>query len=147
MDTLFMTSPSQTTSLWCYPKPLNSGYPSPIFPLVSTDTLRLTLLMHTFNDDNNIGNDSKLEFRLLLYSAGTDTQTDTGTAVTLGAIKYKNKKQSKKKFHLNHTFEYNPPKSASYICYTLQFRQMKPTTLIGNESNIVFNAVQLPAIQ
>ena len=32
-----------------------------------------------------------------------------------------------------------------YIGYTLQFRQAKPTSpLLGNESNIVFTAVQLP---
>jgi hypothetical protein len=42
MDTLFMTSPSQTSSTWCYPKALINGYPSPIFPLVSADPLRIT---------------------------------------------------------------------------------------------------------
>ncbi len=32
-----------------------------------------------------------------------------------------------------------------YIGYTLQFRQTKPKSpLLGNESNIVFTAVQLP---
>jgi hypothetical protein len=145
MASLFMTSPSQTPApLWCHPKSTILGYPSPIFPLVSTDALRLTLLTHTFDDDNNIGNDLELQFRLLLYTAGTDTQTDTGTEAILGTIKYKDKKRSEKKFLLNHTFEYNPPKSASYICYTLQFKQIKPTTAIGNESDIVFNAVQLP---
>jgi hypothetical protein len=79
-----------------------------------------------------------------LYTSGTNTQTDSGTAVTLGTIKYKDKKRSEKKFLLNHLFEYNPPKTGVYICYTMQFRQIKPTTLIGNESNIIFNAVQLP---
>jgi hypothetical protein len=119
MDTLFMTSPSQTTSTWCYPKPLISGYPSPIFPLVSSDPLCITLLTHAFDTDNDIGNDLELKFCLLLYTAGTNTQTDVGTAVTLGTIKYKDKKRSKRKFRLNHAFEYNPPKTGIYICYTI----------------------------
>ena len=92
-----MTSPSQTTSTWCHPKEPVSGYPEPIFPLVSTDPLRITLLTHIFDDDSSIGNVLELDFHLLLYTAGTNTQTDSGTAATLGTIKYKDKKRSKKK--------------------------------------------------
>ena len=109
--------------------------------------MRITLLTHAFDTDNDIGNDLELKFRLLLYTAGTNTQTDAGTTVTLGTIKYKDKKRSERKFRLNHAFEYNPQKTGIYICYTIQFKQIKLTTAISNESNIVFNTVQLPKLQ
>ena len=144
-----MTSPAQTTTTWCYPKSCAVGYPTAMYPLISTDTLHLTILTHTFDDDNNIGNNLEMELRLLLYTAGTDTQSDEGTPAILGTINYWHStqpssqiKRSQKYFRTNHTFTYKP--SQSYIGYTLQFRQVKPTSpLLGNESNIVFTAVQL----
>ena len=83
-----MTSPSQTGTSWCYPKSCATGYPAPMFPLISTYTLHLTILTHVFDDDSDIGNNLELEFRLLLYTAGTDTQSDNGTPALLGIINY-----------------------------------------------------------
>ncbi len=145
-----MTSPSQTLSGWCYPKSHLAGYPAAMYPLVNTNTLHLTILTHTFDDDSAIGNNLELEYRLLLYTAGTDTQTDDGAPATLGVINYWHStmassqiKRSEKHFRINHTFTYKT--SQPYIGYTLQFRQIKPTApLLGNESDIVFTAVQIP---
>ena len=145
-----MTSPSQTSTSWCYPKSSAVGYPPPVFPLISTDTLHLTILTHAFDDDSDIGNNLEMEFRLLLYTAGTNTQADDRTPANLGIINYWHStdpssqiKRSEKYFRINHTFVYKP--TQPYIGYTLQFRQAKPASpLLGNESNIVFTAVQLP---
>jgi hypothetical protein len=139
VGTLNMTSPSQSTSGWCHAKPL-AGYPEPVYPIVGKNPLRLTLLTHVFDDDQVIGNDLELEFRLVMYTSGVDT----GTPITIGTIIYKDKKQSKKKrFLISELFEYKIPAAINYICYEIQFRQTKPTTLIGNESVLVFNAVQI----
>ncbi len=112
--------------------------------------MHLTILTHTFDDDSDVGNNLELEFRLLLFTAGTDTQADDGTSAILGTINYWHStqassqiKRSRKFFRINHTFTYKPPQP--YIGYVLEFRQVKPTSpLLGNESNIVFTAVQLP---
>ncbi len=143
-----MSSPAQTAGGWCHER-TSSGSVA-MYPLVSADTLHLTILTHTFDDDSPIGNKLELEFRLLLMTAGTDTQVDAGTAVNLGIINYWHStmpssqiKRSQKFFRINHTFIYKP--SQAYIGYVIQFRQVKPTSpLLGNESNIVFTAVQLP---
>ena len=121
-----------------------------MYPLVNTNTLHLTILTHTFDEDSPIGNELELEFRLLLYTAGTDTQVDNGTQANLGVINYWHStmpssqiKRSQKFFRINHTFTYKL--TDPYIGYVLQFRQVKPTSpLLGNESSIVFTAVQLP---
>jgi hypothetical protein len=144
MGTLYMTSPSQTTSTWCHTKEPISGYPIPIFPIVSADPLRLTILTHTFDSDDKIGNDLEMKFRLVLYTEGSNTQTN----VSLGTVKYVDKRRSGQKFLLNHLFEYTPPSTSTststYLAYELEFKQTKPVTLLGNESVRVFNAVQIP---
>ncbi len=145
-----MTSPAQTSTTWCHPKSYITGYPEPMFPLINTNTLHLTILTDTFDDDGAIGNNLEIQFRLLLYTAGTNTQADGGTPANLGIINYWHStdpssqiKRSKERFHINHTFTYKP--TQPYIGYTLQFKQIKPTSpLLNNESNIVFSAVQLP---
>ncbi len=144
-----MSSPSQSANGWCHERRSSTGSLS-MYPLTNTNTLHLTILTHTFDNDNDIGNNLELEFRLLLFMAGTDTQVDTGTPATLGVINYWHStmassqiKRSQKFFRINHTFIYKT--SQAYIGYALQFRQVKPTSpLIGNESNIVFSAVQIP---
>ncbi len=149
-STIYMTSPLQTSSRWCYPKVPLTGYPALMWPLTSKNALQLTILTHVFDDDNDIGNNLELEFRLLLYTAGTNTQTDNGTPVSLGRLNYGHStdpsskiKRSEGRFRINHTFLYKP--TQPYIGYTLQFKQIKPVSpLLGNESNIVFTAVQLP---
>ncbi len=121
-----------------------------MWPLTSKNALQLTILTHVFDDDNDIGNNLELEFRLLLYTAGANTQTDNGTPVSLGKLNYGHStdpsskiKRSEGRFRINHTFLYKP--TQPYIGYTLQFKQIKPVSpLLGNESNIVFTAVQLP---
>ncbi len=143
-----MSSPAQTTGGWCHER--SSSGSVAMYPLVSTNTLHLTILTHTFDDDSAVGNNLELEFRLLLFTAGTDTQADDGTSAILGTINYWHStqassqiKRSRKFFRINHTFTYKPPQP--YIGYVLEFRQVKPTSpLLGNESNIVFTAVQLP---
>ena len=143
-----MSSPAQTADGWCHER--SSSGSVAMYPLVSTNTLHLTILTHTFDDDSDIGNNLELEFRLLLFTAGTDTQVDAGTSATLGVLSYWHStqassqiKRSRKFFRINHTFIYKP--SQPYIGYVLEFRQVKPTSpLLGNESNIVFTAVQLP---
>ncbi len=149
-STLYMTSPAQTLGGWCHPKVPLTGYPQPMYPLTGENTLQLTILTHVFDNDNDIGNNLELEFRLLLYTAGTNTQTDNGTPLTLVKLNYGHStdptsqiKRSKERFRINHTFTYKP--TQTYIGYVIQFRQVKPTSqLLGNESNIVFTAVQLP---
>ncbi len=149
-STIYMTSPSQTPSRWCYPKAAITGYPALMWPLTSENTLQLTILTHVFDSDSDIGNNLELEFRLLLYTAGTNTQTDNGTPVSLGIINYWHStdltsqiKRSERRFRVDHTFFYKP--TDPYIGYTLQFKQIKPVSpLLSNESNIVFTAVQLP---
>ena len=143
-----MSSPAQTADGWCHER--SSSGSVAMYPLVNTNTLHLTILTHTFDDDSDVGNSLELEFRLLLFTAGTDTQADDGTSATLGIINYWHStqassqiKRSRKFFRINHTFTYKP--SQPYIGYVLEFRQVKPTSpLLGNESNIVFTAVQLP---
>ena len=145
-----MTSPAQTASRWCYPKSHLTGYPTAMYPLINTDTLHLTILTHAFDEDSVIGNNLEIQFRLLLYTAGTNTQVDDGTPANLGIINYWHStdptsqiKRSKERFRINHTFTYKP--TDPYIGYTLQFKQVKPKSpLLNNESNIVFTAVQLP---
>ena len=145
-----MTSPAQTASRWCYPKSHLTGYPTAMYPLINTDTLHLTILTHVFDEDSAIGNNLEIQFRLLLYTAGTNTQVDDGTPANLGIINYWHStdptsqiKRSKERFRINHTFTYKP--TDPYIGYTLQFKQIKPKSpLLNNESNIVFTAVQLP---
>ncbi len=107
-----MTSPSQTAGGWCRQK-ISSTVAYPMYPLVSTDTLHLTILTHTFDNDNDIGNNLELEFRLVLYTAGTNTQVDNGTPANLGIINYWHStdpssqiKRSQKFFRINHTFTY-----------------------------------------
>ena len=144
-----MSSPSQTPGGWCREKRSSTGS-LPMYPLVNTNTLHLTILTHTFDNDNDVGNNLELEFRLILYTAGTNTQVDDGTSANLGIINYWHStdpssqiKRSQRFFRINHTFVYRT--SQSYIGYALQFRQVKPVSpLLGNESNIVFTAVQLP---
>ncbi len=145
---MHMSSPGQSAYGWCHQR--SSSGSVAMYPLINTDTLHLTILTHTFDDDNDIGNNLELEFRLLLFTAGTDTQADTGTSVTLGTINYWHStlpssqiKRSRKFFRINHAFVYKP--TQPYIGYVLEFRQAKPTSpLLGNESNLVFTAVQLP---
>ncbi len=144
-----MTSPFQTTSRWCRPVGL-VGYPPPMFPLINTNTLHLTILTHAFDEDSAFGNNLEIQFRLLLYTAGTSAQSDDGTPANLGIINYWHStdptsqiKRSKERFRINHTFMYKP--TDPYIGYSLQFKQVKPKSpLLSNESNIVFTAVQLP---
>ncbi len=145
-----MSSPAQTTGTggWC--KERSASGSEAMYPLVNMNTLHLTILTHTFDNDSPIGNELELKFQLLLYTAGTDTQVDSGTQVNLGVINYWHStdpnsqiRRSQKFFYINHTFTYKP--TDPYIGYTLRFRQVKPTTpLLGNESQIVFTAVQLP---
>ena len=143
-----MSSPAQTLNGWCHER-TSSGSVA-MYPLVNRDTLHLTILTHTFDNDSDVGNSLELEFRLRLFTAGTDTQVDTGTSANLGIINYWHStdpssqiKRSQKFFHINHTFTYKP--AQTYIGYVIEFRQAKPTSpLLGNESNIVFTAVQLP---
>ena len=145
-----MTSPAQTASRWCYSKSHLTGYPTAMYPLINTNTLHLTILTHTFDEDSTIGNSLEIQFRLLLYTAGTNTQVDNGTPANLGIINYWHStdptsqiKRSKGRFRINHTFTYKP--TDPYIGYTLEFKQTKPKSpLLNNESNIVFTAVQLP---
>ncbi len=142
-----MSSPAQTVGGWCHERSASGSVA--MYPLVNMNTLHLTILTHTFDDDSPIGNKLELEFRLLLYTAGTNTRVDAGTAINLGVINYWHStmpsskiKRSQKFFRINHTFTYKL--TDPYIGYVLQFRQVKPTSpLLGNESHIVFTAVQL----
>ncbi len=134
-----MSSPAQSTAGWCKQR-ISSGSEA-MYPLIGTNTLHLTIQTHTFDNDNAVGSTLELEFRLLLYTEGTNTTTPS----VLGTLNYGKMAQtsSHKNFRINHTFVYKPPQP--YIGYTLQFRQAKPTSpLLGNESSIVFSAVQLP---
>jgi hypothetical protein len=152
MATLYYTSPSQSTgsSGWCHAKEPVAGYPTPVYPIIGGDPLRITVLTHVFDTDNTISADFEVEFRLTLYRNGTITTTTE----SLGTIKYKDKKQTSgttsygKKYLLNHMFLYTIPTAVGFqgppIAYSLQFKQIKPAAEIGNESVLTFNAVQIP---
>jgi hypothetical protein len=149
MNTVYYSSPTQYADGWCRAKEIANGYPRPVYPITGGDPLRITLLTHTFDTDSTISTDFEVEFRLTLYHSSTTS----GTTNSLGTIKYKDKKQSGqttsgsnkfgKKYLLNHTFIYNPPKTPP-IAYSLEFKQIKPTTKLGNESVLTLNAVQIP---
>ena len=148
MATLYYTSPAQTADRWCHATEPVSGYPMPVYPIIGGDPLRITVLTHTFDTDNTISDDFEVEFRLTLYK----NSITTTTTESLGTIKYKDKKQTAanssfgKKYLLNHMFFYtiSDLKKNINIAYSLEFKQVKPTANIGNESVLTFNAVQIP---
>ena len=120
----------------------SAGYPGPILPCYGTGQITILLLTHYFDDDAAIPTSNfTLQYRLIAYK-------ETGSASlsrdfhTYTNINYTNEdgvspaiKRSGRLFYLNRKLSYKPP--ANCIGYALEFKQVKPTTGLGNESNLV----------
>ena len=65
-----------------YPKP--PDYPVPVFPVIGTGQILITLLTHNFDGDSVIPPAFTLEYRLLVYN---ESQSSTSTHL-LGQVNY-----------------------------------------------------------
>ena len=117
-----------------------AGYPGPIFPCYGTGEITILLLTHYFDDDSVIPTSNfTLQYRITAYK-----ESDVGVSKDFHLytnINYTNEdgvrpaiKRSGRVFCLNRKLSYKP--SADCIAYALEFKQMKPTTGLGNESNL-----------
>ena len=118
-----------------------SGYPGPIFPCHGTGEITIILLTHHFDDDSVIPTSNfTLQYRLTAYK-----ESDVGLSRDFHLytnISYTNDdgvspaiKRSGRIFYLNRKLSYKP--SADCIGYYLEFRQIKPGTGLGNESQLI----------
>ena len=123
-----------------------SGYPPPIFPCYGTGEIRILLLTHSFDGDSVIPTSNfTLQYRLTAYkesSVGVSKDFHLHTN-----IQYTNEdgvspaiKRSGHVFYLNRKLSYRPPSDC--IGYALEFKQIKPTARLGNESNLTCTLVQ-----
>ena len=135
-----------STGSWSEVRPGTTGYIGPIFPCYGTGEIRILLLTHRFDDDSVIPTSNfTLQYRLTAYkesAVGVSRDFHLYTNVN-----YTNEdgvkptiKRSGRVFYLNRKLSYKPP--ADCIGYALEFKQMKPTTSLGNESNLVCTLLQ-----
>ena len=118
---------------------IDAGYPSPIFPSYGTGQITIRLLTHIFDNDSTIPTSNfTLQYCLIAYkesNAGVSRDFHLHTNIS-----YTNEdgvrptiKRSGRVFYLNRELTYNPPSDC--IGYSLEFKQVKPTTPnLGNES-------------
>ena len=118
---------------------INTGYPAPLFPSRGTGQILIRLLTHIFDNDSTIPTSNfTLQYRLIAYkesNAGLSRDYHLHTNIS-----YTNDdgvrpviKRSGRAFYLNRELTYNPPSDC--IGYSLEFKQVKPTTPnLGNES-------------
>ena len=121
-----------------YPKP--SDYPVPVFPVIGTGQMMVTLLTHNFDKDSALPSPFTLEFRLLEYK---ESQSSTSTH-SLGQVVYTSSKYKRtiNCFFLHKAFTYDPPSDC--IGLGIQFRQTPyhVNTAVGNESRLFLNVQQ-----
>ena len=137
---LSYVAPSENSNVWCDAYDIRGGYPAPIFPVIGTGQIRITLLVHSFDDDGGSIPSSvfTLQYRLILYN---ESQATTSIQL-LDQVDYNNSnyKRSINCFHLNKSLSYDPPSSC--IGFSLEFKQILPATARGNESRLFFNVQQ-----
>ena len=118
---------------------IDAGYPAPIFPSYGTGQITIRLLTHYFDDDTAIPTSNfTLQYRLIAYketgsdSLSRDFHLHTNISYTNDDGARPTIKRSGRVFNLNRELTYNPPSDC--IGYGLEFKQIKPTTSLGNES-------------
>ena len=124
-----------------------SGYPTPIFPCYGTGQIKIRLLTHYFDDDAAIPTSNfTLQYRLIAYKESASGLSRDFPLYT--NINYTNEdgvrpavKRSGDVFMVNRELTYNPPSDC--IGYTLELKQIKPTTSLGNESLLVCLLTQI----
>ena len=127
------------TLSWCNVRNATStGFPNPVFPCRGTGDITIVLLTHSFDNDSVIPTSQfSLQFRLVIYKESLSAASEK----LFNEISYTNNdgrnpaiKRSGRVFYLNRKLSYTPP--ASCIGYSLQFKQTKPLTALGNESQL-----------
>ena len=130
------------TGSWSEAYPGPKGYATAIFPCLGTGSITITLLMHHFDADSVMPTSNlTLQYRLTAYK-----ESDVGVSKDFHLytnINYMNedgvrpaiKRSGGRIYYLNRKLSYKPP--ANCIGYSLEFRQMKPETGLGNESLLV----------
>ena len=132
------------TLSWCEPKnAISGGYPMPVFPCHGTGEITVTLLTHSFDDDSVIPTSHfSLQFRLIIYRESLSATSEklfneisyTNNDRDSPAIKRSGVIEKSEVFYLNRRLSYKPP--ADCIGYSIQFKQTKPLTALGNESQL-----------
>ena len=121
---------------------IDAGYPSPIFPCYGTGQITIRLLTHYFDDDAAIPTSNfTLQYRLIAYKETGSASLSRDFHLHTN-INYTNEdgvkpviKRSGDVFLVNRELTYNPPSDC--IGYSLELKQVKPTTGLGNESLLV----------
>ena len=129
------------TANWSLPSH-TASYPGPILPCRGTGEITIHILTHSFDSDSVIPTSNfTLQYRFNGYK---ESSNDYHLGPT---ISYTNEdgmtpviKRNGHVFYLNRKLSYNPP--ADCIGYRLEFRQVKPTTGLGNESNLTCSIEQ-----
>ena len=128
------------TGSWSVPTS-GAGYPGPIIPCYGTGTITILLLAHYFDNDATIPTSNfTVQYHLTVYKESAsglsrDFHLHTNIAYTNEDRVSPVIKRSGHVFYLNRKFSYKPP--ANCIGYALEFKQVKPTTGLGNKSNLV----------
>ena len=123
---------------WCHFKPGVTGYPVPVLPCQGRGKIIITLLTHTFDKDNTIPTASlTFQYRLMIY----EESVSTPTAYPFRNTDYTGSKRSGNTFYLNRNLMYTPTETC--IGFTLEFRQERPATALGNESQLIFEINQI----
>ena len=138
--TVLMPYTGLDTGSWSVFKVGTPGYPGPIFPSYGDKKITITLLTHNFDDDSVIPTSNfTLQYRLIAYKASTSGVSKDFHLYT--NVNYTNEngvkpaiKRSGRVFYLNRKLSYTP--TGDCIGYVLEFKQMKPTTSLGNESQL-----------
>ena len=127
------------TSSWCIVRNgTSTGFPNLVFPCQGTGDIAIVLLTHSFDNDSVIPTSQfSLQFRLVIYKESVSATSEK----LFNEISYTDNdgrrpaiKRSGRVFYLNRQLSYTPP--ASCIGYSLQFKQTKPLTALGNESQL-----------
>ena len=133
-------SPNANSDGWAGAYAIHGGYPAPIFPVIGTGQILITLLTHSFDKDGgNIPSSIfTLQYRLILYN---ESQATTSVQL-LDQVDYNHSdyKRSINCFYLHKRLSYDPPSTC--IGFSLEFKQILPATARGNESRLFFNVQQ-----
>ena len=128
-----------------------TGYPGPIFPCYGIGEITILLLTHYFDADSVMPTSNlTLQYRLTAYK-----ESEVGVSKDFHPytnINYTNedgvrpaiKRSGGPIFYLNRKLSYKPP--ADCIGCSLEFKQVKPTTGLGNESNLICTVEQERAL-
>ena len=132
------TEAKTVNSGWCHFKEGVTGYPIPVLPCHGTGQIIINLLTHTFDTDNTIPiSNLTFQYRLKVYKESVSTISEH----LFSQIDYTQAKRGINTYYLNENLSYNPPPSC--IGFSLEFKQMLPETVLGNESQLIFQVRQL----